>query len=848
MGCSESKPQGGAQGTGPGHHTASQVKSIAQVAPESLDAAAQRAQAEAAQAYSAASSQVTTSAKAATAAATAQGKQAWNNASGAASDAARDAANQAQSTATREVDAASAQAQQAASSVRGSANAAASQGREEWQNLGSSATAASESAQQAASTAAGQANAAAAAAAQAAQDAVDSDDEGGTPMTVLLTARRHVDGRRCVITIGQRTDGGGVLARVFHPASELQYDLTLTPEDLRDSLPEEILGHEHEVDQLNYIRDNLRMAGPSDCRRVELIPAQGESLNVLLRDRRIVGGKMAHITIGLRQRDGVVVVRAFNPATETERELALARGQLRALLPSELHGEESELEQLHWISHNLHYIRKANGLVELKLVPPESLKFANEVSATATDTHMAAAPSVIDLRAAARAEAQVRQAAANGSDSEEEEEDHLLSMTLLFRNQVRVAGKRLFVTIYRRKDTLVVRALNPAAQRETELVLPVQQLPRLLPAELLSEERETDMLKHIANHLYFKTGRNGRQALAVRGEQASPRSGDASGAIAEGDESKNDDEDDDRAELHHLLRDRRTLGGIKVYLSIGRRDGVLVINVYSPSRSADVDLELPVDRLVYLVPAELLQESAEADLVNNLADRVEVDASGTSELKVSIKGAPPAIPDGDADAVTSESVLINGEDHTVTAQVHGDVLVVHAYHIANATTTTMTASLRAVRVELQTGTAEEQALVAEDKRDELVAHLLARLEYVDVPVAARKLEIVGVTGAGAVVERGFSKTVEDAEGDMVIVSIGRSTDMKSMEVSTYNTTNHNSLKASIPMDDIAGLLRKEQDGAALLKQVKLEALMEWVLKRLVVSSSSVTFDPSSASA
>ena len=369
---------------------------------------------------------------------------------------------------------------------------------------------------------------------------------------------------------------------------------------------------------------------------------------------------------------------------------------------------------------------------------------------------------------------------------------------------------------------------------------------------------------------------------------------------------------------------REQLGGIKVSLSIGRRDGVLVINVYSPSRSADVDLELPVDRLVYLVPAELLQESAEADLVNNLADRVEVDASGTSELKVSIKGAPPAIPDGDADAVTSESVLINGEDHTVTAQVHGDVLVVHAYHIANATTTTMTASLRAVRVELQTGTAEEQALVAEDKRcvarvasaaavcvcvcvcvcvwlcvrrcvcvcnrslchpltlhllhvprsDELVAHLLARLEYVDVPVAARKLEIVGVTGAGAVVERGFSKTVEDAEGDMVIVSIGRSTDMKSvrvatsrhhcvrathltphhtmawqqMEVSTYNTTNHNSLKASIPMDDIAGLLRKEQDGAALLKQVKLEALMEWVLKRLVVSSSSVTFDPSSASA
>ena len=121
----------------------------------------------------------------------------------------------------------------------------------------------------------------------------------------------QVDGRRCVITIGQRTDGGGVLARVFHPASELQYDLTLTPEDLRDSLPEEILGPEHEVDQLNYIRDkcvapsapcrrrvlivcacwcwnSLRMAGPSDCRRVELIPAQGESLNVLLRDRRIV--------------------------------------------------------------------------------------------------------------------------------------------------------------------------------------------------------------------------------------------------------------------------------------------------------------------------------------------------------------------------------------------------------------------------------------------------------------------------------------------------------------------------------------------------------------------------------
>ena len=45
----------------------------------------------------------------------------------------------------------------------------------------------------------------------------------------------------------------------------------------------------------------------------------------------------------------------------------------------------------------------------------------------------------------------------------------------------------------------------------------------------------------------------------MRGEQASPRSGDASGAIAEGDESKNDDEDDDRAELHHLLRDRRTV-------------------------------------------------------------------------------------------------------------------------------------------------------------------------------------------------------------------------------------------------------------------------------------------------
>jgi len=187
-----------------------------------------------------------------------------------------------------------------------------------------------------------------------------------------------------------------------------------------------------------------------------------------------IGGKTAHITIGMR--DGFVVARAFNPASERERELQLTPGQLKALLPSHLHGDEHEVEQLHWISHkcviprlacvcfpslrlcvwfcfisfrallcfallcfallcfalpctlsptrggvlcvahdmiarcSLHYVRARSGKVELKLVPPESKHFIPELTADDDDIQ--------------------------AEESDDEEGD--LSTVMLFRNQVRV--------------------------------------------------------------------------------------------------------------------------------------------------------------------------------------------------------------------------------------------------------------------------------------------------------------------------------------------------------------------------------------------------------------------------
>jgi len=62
-----------------------------------------------------------------------------------------------------------------------------------------------------------------------------------------------------------------------------------------------------------------------------------------------------------------------------------------------------------------------------------------------------------------------------------------------------IDNRRVFVTIARRHHALIIRALNPAAQQECELVLPGSQLKHLLPDELLQEENETEMLKHLAN-------------------------------------------------------------------------------------------------------------------------------------------------------------------------------------------------------------------------------------------------------------------------------------------------------------------------------------------------------------
>ena len=58
-----------------------------------------------------------------------------------------------------------------------------------------------------------------------------------------------------------------------------------------------------------------------------------------------------------------------------------------------------------------------------------------------------------------------------------------------------------------------------------------------------------------------------------------------------------------------------------MYLTIGRRDGVLVVNVFSPSRSAEVEVALPMALLVYVVPRELLGEEVEPDMVQYIADR-----------------------------------------------------------------------------------------------------------------------------------------------------------------------------------------------------------------------------------
>jgi len=85
-------------------------------------------------------------------------------------------------------------------------------------------------------------------------------------------------------------------------------------------------------------------------------------------------------------------------------------------------------------------------------------------------------------------------------------------------------------------------------------------------------------------------------------------------------------------------------------------------------------------------------------------------------IKVSIKGAPPAVPRGTPDAVLTESLSINSVEHTVTAETHGNVLVIMAYHVELGTSVTITLDLRTLKTELGTGTARERELIASGSR------------------------------------------------------------------------------------------------------------------------------------
>ena len=58
-------------------------------------------------------------------------------------------------------------------------------------------------------------------------------------------------------------------------------------------------------------------------------------------------------------------------------------------------------------------------------------------------------------------------------------------------------------------------------------------------------------------------------------------------------------------------------------------------------------------------------------------------------------------------------------------------------------------------------------------------YLLSRLEYVKVPCGT-KLEVAGVTGKGAIVDRGFSKSVVGQDDQYYILGLQRSTDGKSV--------------------------------------------------------------------
>jgi len=71
----------------------------------------------------------------------------------------------------------------------------------------------------------------------------------------------QVNGQRCVVTIGQRKDGTGVMVRVFHPATEKQHELSLSHEQIRETLPDDLLGDENEIEQLKYIRDKCVRCG-----------------------------------------------------------------------------------------------------------------------------------------------------------------------------------------------------------------------------------------------------------------------------------------------------------------------------------------------------------------------------------------------------------------------------------------------------------------------------------------------------------------------------------------------------------------------------------------------------------
>lgn len=114
---------------------------------------------------------------------------------------------------------------------------------------------------------------------------------------------------------------------------------------------------------------------------------------------------------------------------------------------------------------------------------------------------------------------------------------------------------------------------------------------------------------------------SGHITLALRGELVNQHLQDEGDAKdEEGATAPSSDEHGDRAELSELMRDRRRINGLRVYLAIGRRAGELVVNVYSPSKEAEVELQLPLQRLMYVVPGYLLEESHEQDMVHYLAD------------------------------------------------------------------------------------------------------------------------------------------------------------------------------------------------------------------------------------